>query len=80
MAKNSIKTNIQVQTSKSLNRVKQDMLLVPKTIRAQYCCTSSGKMKAKKVTNKSMMDDLVLVKRQSFPSAIMSFFCYQSPK
>jgi len=32
ITKNSIETNIHLQTSRSLNRVKQDMLLVPKTI------------------------------------------------
>ncbi len=30
--------------------------------------------------NKNMMNDLVWVKRQSFPNDAMSFFCYQNPK
>jgi hypothetical protein len=42
------------------------MLLILKTIHAQHCCASKGKMKVKKIANKSMMNDLVWVKRQSF--------------
>jgi len=49
------------------------MLLILKTIHAQHCCASKGKMKV-------MMNDLVWVKRQSFLSAAMSYFCYQNPK
>jgi hypothetical protein len=60
--------------------VKQNMLLVPKIIHAQHCCASKGKMKMKKVVDKSMMKDLVWVKKQNFPSAAMSSFCYQKPK
>ncbi len=56
------------------------MLLIPKTIHAQHYCVSKGKMKVKKVANKSMMNDLVWVKRQSFLSAATSYFCYQNPK
>jgi hypothetical protein len=56
------------------------MLLILKTIHAQHCCASKGKMKVKKIANKSMMNDLVWVKRQSFFSAAMSYFCYQNPK
>jgi len=56
------------------------MLLIPKTIHAQHCCASKGKMKVKKVANKSMMNDLMWVKRQSFFSAAMNYFCYQNPK
>jgi hypothetical protein len=37
-------------------------------------------MKMKKVVDKSMMKDLVWVKKQNFPSAAMSSFCYQKPK
>ncbi len=37
-------------------------------------------MKVKKAANKSMMNDLVWVKRQSFLNATMSSFCYQNPK
>ncbi len=39
------------------------MLLIPKTIHAQHYYTSNGKMKLKKVSNKSMKSDLVWVKR-----------------
>jgi len=63
---NNIKTNIHLQTSKSFNWVKQDMLLGLKTIHAQHCCASKGKMKTKKVANKNMMNNLVWVKRQNF--------------
>jgi hypothetical protein len=40
-----------------------DMLLVPKIVHVQHCYVSNGKMKVKKVANKSMMNDLVWVKR-----------------
>jgi hypothetical protein len=40
-----------------------DMLLVPKTIHVQHRYALNGKMKVKKATNKSMMNDLVWVKR-----------------
>jgi hypothetical protein len=63
LPENSIETNIHLQTSRSFNKVKQGMLLVPKTIHAQHCCASKGKMKVKKVANKNMMNDLVWVKR-----------------
>jgi hypothetical protein len=53
IAINNRKTNIHLQTSRNLNRVKQDMLLILKTIHAQHCCASKGKMKVKKVANKS---------------------------
>jgi len=53
--KNSIKTNMHLQTSRSFNRVRQDILWVPKTIHAQQCCASKGKMKVKKATNKTMI-------------------------
>jgi hypothetical protein len=56
------------------------MLLVSKTIHAQHCCDSKGKMKVKWVANKNMMNNLVWVKRQSFVNAAMSSFCYQNPK
>ncbi len=56
------------------------MLLIPMTIHAQHCCASKGKMKVKKVANKSMMINLMWVKRQSFLSATMNYFCYQNPK
>jgi hypothetical protein len=56
------------------------MLLVFKIVHAQHYCALKGKMKMKKVTDKNMMNDLVWVKRHSFPSAIMSSFCYQNPK
>jgi hypothetical protein len=72
----SLKTNIHLQTSRSLNGVKQNMLVVPKTIHAQHCCALKGKMKVKKVVDKSMMSDLVWVKRQSLLSVAMSSFCY----
>jgi hypothetical protein len=80
IATNNIKTNIHLQTSRSLNRVKQDMLLVPKTVHAQHCCALKGKMKVKKVVDKNMMNDLVWVKRYNFPNVAMRFFCYQNPK
>jgi len=63
IAKNSIKTNIHLQTSRGLNRVKQDMLLVPKIVHTQHYCVSKGKLKVKWVINKSMMNYLVWVKR-----------------
>jgi hypothetical protein len=69
-----------MQTLRSLNKVKQDMLLVPKIVHAQHHCVSKGKMKVKKIADKSMMNDLVWVKRQSFHSVAMSSFCYQNPK
>jgi hypothetical protein len=34
--------------------VKQDLLLVPKTIHAQHHCALKGKMKVKKIANKTM--------------------------
>jgi hypothetical protein len=40
ITRNNIKTNIHLQTSRSLNRIKQDMLLVPKTIHAQHCTST----------------------------------------
>jgi hypothetical protein len=46
---NNIETNINMKTSRSLNRVKQDMVLVPKTVHAQHYCASNGKMKMKKL-------------------------------
>jgi hypothetical protein len=59
IARNNIKTNIHLHTSRSFNKVKQDMLLVPKIVHAQYYCVLNGKMKVKKVVDKSMMSDLV---------------------
>jgi hypothetical protein len=79
IAKNNIETNIHLQTSRSLDRVKQDMLLITKTIHAQHCCASNGKMKVKKVADKYMMNDLVWVKRQNLPIVAMSSFCYRNP-
>jgi hypothetical protein len=69
-----------MQTSSSLNRVKQNMLLIFKTIHAQHCCASNGKMKVKWVADKSMMHNLVWVKRQNFSNVTMNSFCYQNPK
>ncbi len=65
IAINSIETNIHLQTLRNLNRVKQDMLLVPKTVHVQHCCVLNGKMKMKmkKVVDKSMMSVLLWVKR-----------------
>jgi hypothetical protein len=63
LPENSIETNIHLQTSRSFNKVKQDMLLVPKTIHAQHRCALKGKMKVKKVADNNMMNDLVWVKR-----------------
>jgi hypothetical protein len=80
IAKKTKKTSSHLQTLRSFNNVKQDILLVPKTIHAQHCCASKGKMKVKKIANKNMMNDLVWVKRQSFLRADMSSFCYQNPK
>jgi hypothetical protein len=40
-----------------------DMLLVPKIVHVQHRYASNGKMKVKKATNKSMMNNLVWVKR-----------------
>ncbi len=59
IAINSIKTNIHLQPSRSLNRVKQDMPLVPKIVHAQHCYALKGKMKVKWAVDKSMMNDLV---------------------
>jgi hypothetical protein len=53
------------------------MLLIPKIVHAQHCSASNGKMEVKKA--KSMMSDLVWVKRQILPTATMSSFCYQNP-
>jgi hypothetical protein len=55
------------------------MLLVPKIVHAQNCCALNGKMKVKKAVDKSMMSDLVWVKRQILPIAAMISFCYQNP-
>ncbi len=63
IAINSIETNIHLQTLKTLNRVKQDMLLVPKIVHVQHCCVLNGKMKMKKVADKSMMSVLLWAKR-----------------
>ncbi len=52
-----------MQTSRSFNRVKQDTLLIPNTIHAQHCCDLNEKMKVKKIVDKSMMSDLMCVKR-----------------
>jgi hypothetical protein len=68
-----------MHTSRSLNKVKQDMLLVPKSIHAQHCCASNGKMKVKKVADKSMMSDLAWAKRQNLRNVTRSSFCYQNP-
>jgi hypothetical protein len=56
------------------------MLLVLKIVHAQHYCALKGKMRMNKVADKSMMNDLVWVKRHSFTSATMSSFCYQNPK
>jgi hypothetical protein len=56
------------------------MLLIPKNVHAQHCCALKGKMKVKWVADKNRMNDLMWVKRQSFPSATMRSFCYQNPK
>jgi hypothetical protein len=60
--------------------MEQDMLFVPNTVPTQHCCALNGKMKVKWVANKSMVNDLVWVKKQNFPNDTMSFFCYQNPK
>jgi hypothetical protein len=80
ITRNNIKTNIHLQTSRNLNRVKQDMLLVPKTVHAQHCCDLKRKLKVKKAVDKNMMNDLVWVKRLNFPNVAMRYFCYQNPK
>jgi hypothetical protein len=80
LPENKIKINTHLQTLRNLNKVKQDMLLVPKTIHAEHCCVLKRKMKVKKIVNKSMMNNLVWLKRQSFLSVAMSSFCYQNPK
>jgi hypothetical protein len=49
IVKNNIETNIHLQTSRSLNKVKQDVLLVPKTFHAQHCYAPNEKMKVKKL-------------------------------
>jgi hypothetical protein len=49
IAINDIETNIHLQTLRSLNRVKQDMVLVLKIVHAQHYCASNGKMKVKKI-------------------------------
>ncbi len=69
-----------LQTTRSLDKVKQDMLQVPKSVHAQQCCALKGKMKVKKTVNKIMIRDLVGVKRQRFPGIAMNAFCYQNPK
>jgi hypothetical protein len=78
IARNDIETNIHLQTSRSFKRVKHDMLMVPKIVHAQHCCASKGKMKVKWTAYKNMMNELVWVQRQSFPSVAMSSFCYQN--
>jgi hypothetical protein len=59
----SLRANIWCATSQSFNRVKQDMMLVPKIVHAQHCYDSKGKMKVKWVVDKSMMSNLVWVKK-----------------
>jgi hypothetical protein len=54
IAINNIETNIHLQTSRNLNKVKQDVLPIP----TQHCCASNGKLKVKKTANKNMMNDL----------------------
>jgi hypothetical protein len=78
--KNNIETNIHLQTSRNFNRVKQDMLLFTKIVHAQHYYTSKGKMKVKKVADKSMMSNLMWVKRKSFLIVAMSSFCYRNSK
>jgi hypothetical protein len=56
------------------------MLLFPKNVHAQHYYASKGKMKVKKTANKSMMSNLVWVKRKNFPIAAMSSFCHRNPK
>ncbi len=80
IVRNNIETNIQLQPSRSLNKVKQDMLLVPKIVHVEHCYVSKGKMKVKKTTDKNMMNILVWVKRQSFVSTAMNSFCYENHK
>jgi hypothetical protein len=63
IAINNIETNIHLQTSRSLNRVKQNMVLVLNIVHAQHYCASNGKMKVKKVVDKNMMSDIMWVKR-----------------
>jgi hypothetical protein len=63
IAGKKLKINIHLQTLRSFNKVKQNMLLVPKTVHAQHCCVSKGKMKVKKIVDKNMMNDVVWVKR-----------------
>jgi hypothetical protein len=75
IARNNVKTDIHLQTSKNLNRAKQDVLLV----HAQHYCVSNGKMKMNKIVNENMMNDLIWVKRYSFLNDSMTFFCYQNP-
>jgi hypothetical protein len=50
------------------------MLLVPKIVHAQHCCALNGKMKVKKIADKSMMSNLMWVKREILPTVAMSSF------
>ncbi len=67
-----------LQTTRSFNKVKENMLHVPKTTHAQQCCALKGEMKIKEIANKIMMKDLMGVRRQRFPDIAMSAFCYQN--
>jgi hypothetical protein len=48
-------------------------------VHAQHCCALNEKMKMKKTVDKSMMNDLMWVKRQILLLATISSFCYQNP-
>jgi hypothetical protein len=71
---------VNLQTIRSFDKVKQDMLWVPKTAHAQQCCALKGKMKVKEIANKIMMKDIMGVRRQRFLGIAMSAFFYQNLK
>jgi hypothetical protein len=79
LPKNNLETNMHLQTSRSLNRVKQDMLLFPKNVHAQHYYASKGKMKVKKAADKSMMSNLVRVKRKKLPYCHHELFLLLKP-
>jgi hypothetical protein len=77
---NKIQTIVNLQTARSLNKVKRNILHVLKTTHAQHYCALKGKMKVKETANKIMMKYLMGVRKQRFPNIAMNAFCYQNFK
>jgi hypothetical protein len=69
---NRIQIIVNLQTTRNLNKAKQDILQVPKTLK--------GKMKVTETANKIMMKYLMGVRKQRFRGIALSAFCYQNFK